>query len=130
MSTFRQHCEDCKVQLGAEYPQVHHWLDELFRYFGGAHRAYRHHTEGVEAVRKAWGYMAGEAAKIHILADFPHLKEVPKPEDYKDGWPGEQVVDGKIVTPSQRSTTVVQLPCSEKVAGSSPAAGSSSGLQS
>lgn len=101
MSSHADHCKDCKARLGQEYAQVHHWLDELFRYFGGAHRAYRHHTEGVEACRKAWGDGAAEAAKIHILADFPNLTEVPKPEDYKNGWPGEEVIEGGIIIPKK-----------------------------
>lgn len=101
MSSFDQHCKDCYRALGKPHPGVHHWLDEMFKTVGPNHRQLRHHTLGVEYCRKRWGEAGAAAARLHILADFPHLKEVPKPEDYVDGWPGEQIVDGIVILPKQ-----------------------------
>ena len=101
MSSHEKHCRDCYRALGKPFPGVHHWLDELFKHMGPRHREWRHHTQGVEYCRKRWGDEGAKAAEIHILEDFPHLKEVPKPEDYVDGWPGEQVVAGTIIIPKK-----------------------------
>jgi len=55
--------------LGREYRHVHRWLDELFATLGPAHRSVRHHTGGVEEVRRRWGDEAARAAEIHIRKD-------------------------------------------------------------
>jgi len=44
-------------------------LDELFKYTGSDHRAYRHNRRGVEEVRRKWGDRAAKAAEIHIKRD-------------------------------------------------------------
>lgn len=69
MPSFEKHCEDCIKELGEPFPHVHLWLDELFKKLGPKHRDVRHHTGGVEEVRKAWGDRAALAAEIHIRAD-------------------------------------------------------------
>lgn len=101
MSSFDQHCKDCYRRFGKSYGGVHHWLDEMFKHVGPSHRELRHHTAGVEYCRKRWGDEGAEAAKLHILADFPHLTEVPAPEDYNNGWPGPEVVAGTIIIPKK-----------------------------
>lgn len=85
MSSYKEHCLDCEKILGKQWNCVHLWLDEMFRHMGGnwIHRSFRHHAEGIEEARKMWGDEAAEAAKIHIMKDFPGLKEPPKAEDYK-----------------------------------------------
>ena len=69
MASFEEHCADCRQELGEDFPQVHKWLDALFRILGPKHRSARHHTDGVEQVRKMWGDRAAQAAEIHIRRD-------------------------------------------------------------
>jgi hypothetical protein len=69
MSSHSQHCADCRRELGEPFEQVHEWLDELFKVLGQKHRSVRHHTGGVEQVRKMWGDRAARAAEIHIISD-------------------------------------------------------------
>jgi len=73
MPSFEKHCQDCVAELGQAYPEVHLWLDELFKELGPKHRDARHHTGGVERVRKKWGDKAAQAAEIHIKADCGHV---------------------------------------------------------
>jgi len=75
-----KHCEKCVEILGESFGFIHDWLDE----FGDgnyAHRAHRHHIEGIEEVRKRWGTRAAIAARIHIGQDWGH---VPAKSDYDD----------------------------------------------
>ena len=69
MASFEEHCADCRRELGEDFEQVHIWLDELFKVLGTKHRSARHHTGGVEQVRKIWGDRAAKAAEIHIRRD-------------------------------------------------------------
>ncbi|MBT3191080.1 MAG: hypothetical protein HN341_00845 [Verrucomicrobia bacterium] len=69
MASFAEHCADCRRELGEDFEQVHIWLDELFKVLGPKHRSARHHTGGVEQVRKIWGHRAAQAAEIHIRRD-------------------------------------------------------------
>ena len=69
MASFEEHCADCRRELGEDFEQVHIWLDELFKVLGPKHRSARHHTGGVEQVRKIWGDRAAKAAEIHIRRD-------------------------------------------------------------
>lgn len=83
MADYRQHCEDCKKQLGKDWSVVHLWLDNLaWRTFPSKrHRMFRHHKEGVEEVRRKWGDQAANAAEIHIrrdLGDLPTAEEIAK----------------------------------------------------
>jgi hypothetical protein len=50
MAHIDEHCKDCLVLLGAEYRQVHEWLDEYADIVGPAHRDIRHHENGVEYI--------------------------------------------------------------------------------
>jgi DNA-binding GntR family transcriptional regulator len=69
MAHFDEHCNDCIAALGEPFPQVHLWLDEFFPVKGPHHRVVRHHRDGVEEVRKAWGDRAAAAAEVHIKKD-------------------------------------------------------------
>lgn len=69
MALVDEHCRDCTNILGEDFREVHEWLDEFFPSKGLRHRVARHHTEGVEEVRKKWGDRAAEAAEIHIKKD-------------------------------------------------------------
>ncbi len=64
------HCQDCLLELGEDFRQVHEWLDEFARQNILSHRKYRHHIEGIEKVRKIWGDRAARAAEIHIRKDW------------------------------------------------------------
>ncbi|MEI7900888.1 MAG: hypothetical protein WCK89_11585 [bacterium] len=70
MASFEQHCADCRRELGEPFPNVHQWLDALFKTLGPKHRSARHHAGGVEQVRKMWGDRAASAAEIHIRRDY------------------------------------------------------------
>ena len=70
MAKFEEHCEDCIRELGEPFPNVHIWLDEYFILLRHKHREMRHHTEGVEEIRKMWGDKAAQAAEIHIRKDY------------------------------------------------------------
>lgn len=70
MAHFDIHCADCEQILGQPFPQVHKWLDACFGMLGDKHRKVRHHKEGVEEIRKAWGEQAAKAAELHIMKDY------------------------------------------------------------
>ncbi len=70
MASLKEHCEDCSRELGEDFKHVHEWLDALFKVLGPKHRSARHHTGGVEEVRKMWGDRAARAAEIHICKDY------------------------------------------------------------
>jgi hypothetical protein len=70
MASLKEHCEDCRRELGEDFKHVHEWLDALFKVLGPKHRSGRHHTGGVEEVRKMWGDHAARAAEIHIRKDY------------------------------------------------------------
>lgn len=75
MASFEDHCKECKQKLGEPFPQVHIWLDEFFgkgiyKYRIEEHRRERHHKEGVEQIRQAWGEKAAQAARLHIMNDM------------------------------------------------------------
>ena len=70
MAEYKEHCKDCLMALGEEYGRVHRYLDEFCFTKGPTHRAIRHHTGGVEEVRKKWGNGAARAAEIHIARDW------------------------------------------------------------
>jgi hypothetical protein len=86
MCSFKEHCADCKRNLGDDFVEVNRWLDEMYKYDQGFHhRSYRHHKEGVEEVRQKWGDLAAEAAMVHIRKDFPGLMgEIPDAKDYEN----------------------------------------------
>jgi hypothetical protein len=69
MASLEEHCADCRRELGEDFVHVHLWLDALFKVLGPKHRSARHHTGGVEQVRKLWGDQAARAAEIHIRKD-------------------------------------------------------------
>jgi hypothetical protein len=82
MAYQHEHCADCLRILGQEWPEVHRWLDELSGQHRDNHRQHRHHSEGVEAVRKMWGDEAALAAEIHIVVD---CWGIPNAADYMTG---------------------------------------------
>jgi len=69
MASLDEHCADCRRELGEDFKHVHEWLDALFSALGPKHRSARHHSGGVEQVRKLWGDRAALAAEIHIRKD-------------------------------------------------------------
>lgn len=71
MSSYKEHCDECKEKLGYEYYDVHRWLDHYASQYwpSKAHRAIRHHSNGVDFCIAKWGNQAGEAATLHIIAD-------------------------------------------------------------
>ena len=61
MSTLKEHCEDCKKELGKSFEEVHAYLDQWMGKFGGRHRFLFHHKEGVEEIRLKFGDEAAQA---------------------------------------------------------------------
>jgi len=90
MPHFQVHCDECEQKLGAPFPEVHQWMDELHKDYGARHRRFRHTLEGIEEVRKQWGDLAADAARLHLLAD---LKE--------EGW-----VEGRDPVPKNTADYV------------------------
>ena len=84
MASFEQHCQDCLHELGEKFEYVHEWLDELQSEYGSLHRPFRHHTEGIEAVRAKWGDTAAHAAEIHIRRDTGGT--MPTPAELRNYW--------------------------------------------
>ena len=81
MPLFEKHCADCRNALGEDFAEVHRWLDEFYPTMGPRHRSVRHHTAGVEEVRRLWGDRAVQAAEIHIRAD--HRGRIPTEQEAK-----------------------------------------------
>ena len=83
LASLEEHCEQSRRELGAEFREVHIWLDAFAKdYEGGfGHRDFRHNLEGVEIVRSKWGNEAAKAAILHILTDWHGQiieNEIPK----------------------------------------------------
>lgn len=84
MPGFKEHCQDCRNELGEPFENVHAWLDELQAEYGPMHRSVRHNTEGVERVRAMWGDRAARAAEIHILKDCGGV--IMSKQELRDYW--------------------------------------------
>jgi hypothetical protein len=85
MPDHKQHCQDCDRQLGKPFPEVHAWLDAFYGPDRDvAHRALRHHLEGVEEVRKLWGDQAARAAVLHIMLDWDGIREAQIPRNQEE----------------------------------------------
>ena len=88
MSSRQQHCKTSMKLFGMDYDEVHAWLDALADAGEGMmdthHRVHRHHTEGVEEVRRKWGDQAAEAAQEHIKEDFGYVPTREELENYYD----------------------------------------------
>ena len=71
MPSFEQHCAESVLAFGNPYSEVHRWLDEFAGRppHGMRHRKSRHHSAGIEEVRKR-GEEAAAAARQHIIADL------------------------------------------------------------
>jgi hypothetical protein len=72
MASRKAHCKETLEKLGAEFDEVHSWIDGLACIDGQLninHRRWRHHEEGVEEVREMFGDEAAKAAEIHIIRD-------------------------------------------------------------
>jgi len=71
---YADHCKECETKLGKKWEVVHRWLDEFAKPgYLNYHRAFRHHAEGIEEVRKKWGDKAAQAAELHVIADFGYV---------------------------------------------------------
>ena len=71
----KAHCKECLEKMGNDWNKVHQWLDctarDYFPWMG--HRQIRHHSGGVEQVRKKWGDEAAKAARLHIIFDLGYV---------------------------------------------------------
>ena len=72
MPSFEFHCADSIKLFGAEFPEVHKWLDELAGTpeYGMRHRKKRHHAAGIQEAVKLFGPEAGPVARRHIVLDL------------------------------------------------------------
>lgn len=66
------HCKESLKLFGAEYKEIHLWLDEFAgsKKYGMRHRKVRHHLKGIEEVRAKWGDAAAKVARQHIISDL------------------------------------------------------------
>ena len=74
MANRETHIEDCMRLLGAEFNNVHDWLDEFAARYNPYvyleyHRKFRHNKAGVEKCRELFGPLGEKAAKIHLIRD-------------------------------------------------------------
>jgi len=84
-----EHEEETYQELGDRFADVHAWLDEYHPILGGAHRAKRHHVEGilecadlmVSKYNGDWNQYV-KAAAFHVASDVDG--QIPKKEDYTD----------------------------------------------
>ncbi len=86
---FEDHCLECIQKLGSPFPEVNRWIDEYFGTpeYGVHHRKVRHHEAGINEAIKLFGAKAGEAARLHIIADLKMegWKETDRfPQDEQD----------------------------------------------
>jgi hypothetical protein len=68
------HIEDCLRLLGAQYGDVHRWLDHYAKDYPPSthleyHRKFRHSVKALEEKFKEWSRYQRMAAKIHIIRD-------------------------------------------------------------
>jgi len=72
MPSLKEHCEQSERAFGRPFEEVHRWLDEFAGKppCGMRHRHLRHHSEGIEEVRRTWGDDAALAARQHIEMDL------------------------------------------------------------
>lgn len=75
MAYIETHKDDCFQILGKEFEEVHKFLDKYAQKYPPSlfleyHRKFRHNDRGVKLVKKKWGLLASEAAKIHIIRDL------------------------------------------------------------
>jgi hypothetical protein len=72
MPSFDERLLESLQRFGRGFPEVHKFLDEFAGKpgIGMRHRCLRHHLEGIEEVRRRFGYSAAEAAKQHIISDL------------------------------------------------------------
>lgn len=73
------HCKATSAKYGVEGSEIHRWLDEPCRKYGGGHREFRHDTETVRLAGEIFGSKYGRAlaeniALDHIMAD--HDEEI------------------------------------------------------
>ena len=74
-----EHENCCIDALGKPFTEVHIFLDQFFRVYGGLpHRLILHHRLGVELVGVLMGAEAAEAAKRHVLDDMRRLSAGPE----------------------------------------------------
>jgi hypothetical protein len=88
MPLLADHCAECEQVLGKSFIDVHIWLDQyaFTPEYGMRHRRVRHHEVGIREAMKLFGDDAGEAARLHILADlkmFGWTEKDPFPRDEK-----------------------------------------------
>ena len=74
-----EHEERCIKVLGKPFSEVHTFLDQFFRTYGGLpHRLILHHRLGIELIGVMMGPDAALAAKQHVLDDMGRLPAGPE----------------------------------------------------
>jgi hypothetical protein len=61
-----------RIFLGEEFPDVHHWIDEPYKYLGRKHRILRHTP--IEIIAKYGFSKRAMSGLLHILADYGYTK--------------------------------------------------------
>jgi len=78
-----EHMKKAVELTGKPYEEVHIWLDEMFKWFGGQHRRIRHNKNGVDYIKKKYGKEAAKVARQHLLDDGIYLP--PEEDDAEIG---------------------------------------------
>lgn len=83
------HCAESLSLFGAEWEEVHFWLDAFAGKppYGMRHRRVRHHLAGIEEIRKLFGDDAVAVTIQHIKSDLKEegwTESDHFPDDEKD----------------------------------------------
>lgn len=72
MPSLEFHCEESLRLFGADWEDLHRWLDEFAGQapHGMRHRHVRHHEEGIREAARVFGQEAAEVARQHIISDL------------------------------------------------------------
>lgn len=69
MPNLETHCEHCLEKIGFECREVHQWMDEPSRIYGGAHRVIRHDKETALLIADMFGKLYAEGIKGRVIAE-------------------------------------------------------------
>lgn len=86
MPNNEEHCKHSLKLYRVEGKEIHRWLDEPSRHYGGIHRGFRHDEKTIILAGKVFGKNYGEAmaqniALTHIMAD--HEESIKKRNEKK-----------------------------------------------
>lgn len=76
MPNLEEHCKHCLDLFGVEGREIHKYIDQPSKYYGGSHRVLRHDKDTAIAIGKMFGKNYGEGVEGQIIAQgifFAHV---------------------------------------------------------